>query len=128
MGRRVVAHGPRDQQLITAAVPFGTLIGESPKIQEVARLVERVLRTTANVLLTGERGTGKGRLARIIHDQGPRAQGQFVAVNCAALPETLLEAELFGDERRASTECTQRQPGRLELAAGGTSIWTRSTP
>jgi transcriptional regulator with PAS, ATPase and Fis domain len=89
-------------------------------MQEVYRLVERVRHTTATVLLTGERGTGKDRIARIIHDSGPRAQGPFIAVNCAALPETLLEAELFGYERGAFPDATQRQPGRWELAAGGT--------
>ena len=102
------------------AVPFDTLIGESPRMQEVARLVERVLNTTATVLLTGERGTGKDLIARLLHDQGPRAQGPFIAANCAALPETRLEAELFGDERGAGTGATQRKPGHLELAAGGT--------
>ncbi len=102
------------------AVPFDTLIGESPRMQEVARLVERVLPTTAPVLLTGERGTGQDRLARLLHDHGPRAWGPFIAVNCAALPETRLEAELFGDESGAFTGATQRKPGCLELAAGGT--------
>jgi Nif-specific regulatory protein len=100
--------------------PLGTLIGESPKMREVFRLVEGVLHTTATVLLTGELGTGKDFIARILHDQGPRAQGPFIAVNCAALPNTRLEAELFGDERGAGTGATQRQPGCLELAAGGT--------
>ena len=99
---------------------FHTLIGESLKMQEVYRLVERVLNTTATVLLTGERGTGKDRIARLLHDQGPRGNGPFIAVNCAALPEILLEAELFGDERGAFTGATQRKPGRFELAAGGT--------
>jgi DNA-binding NtrC family response regulator len=98
-------------------VPFDTL---SPKMQEAYRLVEQVLPTTATVLLTGERGTGKDRIARLIHESGPRAQGPFITVNCAARPETWLEAELFGDEREAFPDATQRQPGRLELAAGGT--------
>jgi Nif-specific regulatory protein len=108
------------ERLATSAVSFDTLIGESPKMQEVAHLVERVLHTTAPVLLTGERGTGKDHIARILHDQRPRTQGPFIAVNCAALPETLLEAELFGYERGVFTGATQRKPGRLELAAGGT--------
>jgi Nif-specific regulatory protein len=102
------------------AVPFDILIGESPRMQEVARLVEGVRHTTATVLLTGERGTGKDLIARFLHAQGPRAQGPFITVNCAALPETRLEAELFGDESGALPDATQRQPGRLELAAGGT--------
>jgi Nif-specific regulatory protein len=98
------------------------LISKSPKMQEVYRLVERVLNTTATVLLTGERGTGKARIARILHDQGPRAKGPFLAVNCAALPEALLETELFGDERGTVTGATPRKPGHLELAAGGTLV------
>jgi two-component system, NtrC family, response regulator AtoC len=107
------------ERLANSPVPCDTLIRESPKMQEVYRLVERVLHTTATVLLTGERGTGKDRIARLLHDQGPRAKGPFIAV-CAALPETRLEAELFGDERGAFTGATPRQPGYLELAAGGT--------
>jgi two-component system response regulator AtoC len=110
------------ERLANSPVPCDTLIRESPKMQEVYRLVERVLHTTATVLLTGERGTGKDRIARLLHDQGPRAQGPFIAVNCAALPQTQLEAELFGDERGAFTGATQRQRGRLELAAGGTLL------
>jgi transcriptional regulator with AAA-type ATPase domain len=93
---------------------------KSPRMQEVSRLVERALHTTATVLLTGERGAGKSHLARLLHDQGPRAKGPFITVNCAAIPETCLEAELFGDERGAVTGATQQQPGCLELAAGGT--------
>jgi energy-coupling factor transporter ATP-binding protein EcfA2 len=93
---------------------------KSPRMQEVSRLVERALHATATVLLTGERGAGKSHLARLLHDQGPRAQGPFITVNCAAIPETFLEAELFGDERGAVTGATQRQRGCLELAAGGT--------
>jgi Nif-specific regulatory protein len=104
----------------SCAVPFDTLIGESPRMQEVARLVEQVLNTTASVLLTGERGTGQDRIARLLHDQGLGAKGPFMTVNCAAIPETRLEAELFGDERGAFIGATQRKPGRLELAAGGT--------
>jgi transcriptional regulator with PAS, ATPase and Fis domain len=89
-------------------------------MQAVYRLVERVLNTPATVLLTGESGTGKELIARVIHYQGPQAKGPFIAVNCAAIPETLLEAELFGYERGAFTGATQRKPGRFELAGGGT--------
>jgi two-component system, NtrC family, response regulator AtoC len=79
-----------------------------------------VLNTPATVLLMGESGTGKELIARVVHYQGPQAKGPFIAVNCAAIPETLLEAELFGYERGAFTGATQRKPGRFELAAGGT--------
>jgi two-component system, NtrC family, response regulator AtoC len=82
--------------------------------------VNLVLNTQATVLLTGESGTGKDLIARALHYQGPRAKGPFIAINCAAIPEMLLEAELFGYERGAFTGATQRKPGRFELAAGGT--------
>jgi Nif-specific regulatory protein len=99
---------------------FDTVIGDSPRMQEVYRLIERVLNTTATVLITGESGTGKDLVARILHYQGPRAKGPFIAVNCAAIPEALLEAELFGYEKGAFTGALQRKPGRFELASGGT--------
>jgi Nif-specific regulatory protein len=101
-------------------VQFDTLVGESPATQEVYRLLKLVLNTEATVLITGESGTGKELVTRVIHSQGPRAKGPFIAVNCAAIPETLLEAELFGYERGAFTGATQRKLGRFELAAGGT--------
>ena len=99
---------------------FETLVGESLKMQELYRLVERVLNTTVTVLITGESGTGKELVARVIHSKGSRAKGPFIAVNCAAIPETLLEAELFGYEKGAFTGAAQRKPGRFELATGGT--------
>jgi Nif-specific regulatory protein len=108
------------REAVKHTVQFSTLIGESPKMQEVYRLVECVLHTTATVLITGESGTGKDLVARILHYQGPRREGPFIAVNCAAIPEALLEAELFGYEKGAFTGATQRKPGRFELASGGT--------
>jgi Nif-specific regulatory protein len=108
------------REAMAQTVQFETLVGESRRMQDVYRLVERVLNTTAYVLLTGESGTGKDVIARVLHFQGPRAKGPFIAVNCAAIPENLLEAELFGYERGAFTGAMQRKPGRFELAAGGT--------
>ena len=108
------------REAMAPTVQFDTIVGESPSMQEVYRLVERVLNTMATVLLTGESGTGKDLIARVLHYQGLRAKGPFIAINCAAIPETLLEAELFGYERGAFTGANQRKPGRFELASGGT--------
>jgi len=108
------------QQPLGPTLRFETLIGESPKMQEVYRLIEPILQTTVTVLITGESGTGKELVARVIHSRGLRARGPFVAMNCAAIPEALLEAELFGYEPGAFTGATRRKPGRFELARGGT--------
>jgi transcriptional regulator with PAS, ATPase and Fis domain len=80
------------------------------------------------LLLQGETGTGKGLVARVLHDSGPRAAGPFIEVNCAAIPETLLEAELFGFEAGAFTDAKRAKPGLFEAASGGHYCWTRSTP
>jgi Nif-specific regulatory protein len=101
---------------------FDTVIGVSPAMQAVYRLLEPILSTTTTVLLTGESGTGKEIIARVIHTHGVRAKRPFIAVNCAAIPETLLEAELFGYERGAFTGAVQRKLGRFELASGGTLL------
>jgi len=95
------------------------LIGESPPMRRVLELVRRVAPTDVTVLLRGESGTGKERVARLLHSLSARAAGPFVALNCAAVPETLLEAELFGIERGVATGVTARV-GKLELANGGT--------
>ncbi len=96
------------------------LIGESERFQAVLKAVSKVAATDATVLLLGESGTGKELIARTIHYQSHRAKGPFVAVNCAALPESLLEMELFGAERGAFTGATERRIGRFERAQGGT--------
>ncbi|HVT03109.1 MAG TPA: sigma 54-interacting transcriptional regulator [Thermoanaerobaculia bacterium] len=95
------------------------MIGDSPKMQRVIDLVARVADSHANVLIRGESGTGKEMVARLIHGNSPRKDRPFVAINCAALPETLLESELFGIERGVATGVEAR-PGKFELAQGGT--------
>jgi DNA-binding NtrC family response regulator len=96
------------------------LVGESPALLELFKAVGRVAGSTATVLVTGESGTGKELVARAVHRLSPRAAGPFVAVNCAAIPEDLLESELFGHERGAFTGAVARKVGRFERAHGGT--------
>jgi two-component system response regulator AtoC len=96
------------------------MVGQSAQMRKVSALVGQIARTTATVLITGESGTGKELLARAIHRQGPRRERPFVAVNPAAIPESLMESELFGHERGAFTGAFQRKLGRFELAQGGT--------
>ncbi|HUP65332.1 MAG TPA: sigma-54-dependent Fis family transcriptional regulator [Thermoanaerobaculia bacterium] len=95
------------------------MVGESPPMQKVIDLVARVAGSHANVLIRGESGTGKEMVARLIHGNSPRKDKPFVAINCAALPETLLESELFGIERGVATGVEAR-PGKFEIASGGT--------
>ncbi len=95
------------------------VLGASPRMAEVFHLLELVSPSDANVLLLGETGTGKELVAQAIHRNSPRAQGPFVVVNCAALPETLLESELFGHERGAFTGAVSRKVGRFVLAHRG---------
>jgi transcriptional regulator with GAF, ATPase, and Fis domain len=99
---------------------FEQIIGRSPLLRDVLARAAKVAGTETTVLLTGESGTGKELVARAIHYASPRADGPFVAVNCAALPDTLLESELFGHERGAFTGADRQKPGRFELAAHGT--------
>ena len=99
---------------------FTHLMGTSQALERVLKQGRSVAATSATVLLTGENGTGKEMLARAIHQESPRADGPFVAVSCAALPEALIESELFGHEKGAFTSATQTHKGRFELADGGT--------
>jgi DNA-binding NtrC family response regulator len=99
---------------------FGQLVGQSKSMQEVYRWIELAATSTAPVLVYGESGTGKELVARTIHDLSNRRNKPFVAINCAAIPETLIESELFGHERGAFTGATERRLGCFELADGGT--------
>jgi len=99
---------------------FASIVGKNEKMQEIYHLIEKVAPTSASVLITGESGTGKELVARAIHINSPRENAPFVSVNCAALPETLLESELFGHERGAFTGATTMRKGRFELADTGT--------
>src|SRR4029453_15493544 len=99
---------------------YRRVVGQSPQWRQVLTQATQVAPTETTVLLLGESGTGKEVAARFVHRASPRANGPFVALNCAALPEQLLEAELFGYERGAFTGALQSKPGQLEQAAGGT--------
>jgi transcriptional regulator with PAS, ATPase and Fis domain len=97
-----------------------SLVGKSRAMQEVYRLIDLAAPTAAPVLIAGESGTGKELVARSLHQLSPRGKGPFVAVNCSAIPETLLESEIFGHEKGAFTGASERRAGCFELAHGGT--------
>ena len=99
---------------------FGSLIGNSPEMRKIYSIVEQAAPTGASVLITGESGTGKELVAQMIHQLSPRATFPFVAINCAAIPETLLESEIFGHEKGAFTGAADRRQGCFELADRGT--------
>jgi DNA-binding NtrC family response regulator len=99
---------------------FGPLIGNSPEMRKIYQVVEQAAPTAASVLITGESGTGKELIAQTIHQLSPRATFPFIAINCAAIPETLLESEIFGHEKGAFTGAADRRQGCFELADRGT--------
>jgi DNA-binding NtrC family response regulator len=101
---------------------FGRIIGNSPGIRTVYRVIEQSAPTSASVLISGDSGTGKELIAQTIHELSPRAGFPFVAINCAAIPETLLESEIFGHEKGAFTGATDRRTGVFELAHRGTLV------
>ncbi|HVP53006.1 MAG TPA: sigma-54 dependent transcriptional regulator [Terriglobales bacterium] len=101
---------------------LGSLVGSSKKMQEIFRLIDLVAPSTASVLITGESGTGKELVARTIHDLSPRKSKPFVAINCSAIPETLIESEIFGHEKGAFTGALERRAGCFELAEEGTLL------
>src|SRR5215471_7272671 len=107
--------------------PADRLEGSAPAVETLRARIRHLAAfdavggtTVPTVLLEGETGTGKGLVARIVHDSGPRARGPFVPVNCAAIPDTMLEAELFGFEPGAFTDARRAKPGLFEAASGGT--------
>ena len=105
---------------LVAEGQFGRMLGSSALMRRVFEMAERVAPTDATVLILGESGTGKDLLAQEIHARSPRGEKPFIAVNCAALPETLIESELFGYERGAFTGAAQQRKGKFELASSGT--------
>ena len=105
---------------VAAQEQLGGLIGRSAAMQEVFQTIRRISVSQVTVLIQGESGTGKELVARAIHDLGPRSRGPFVAVNCAGIPDGLIESELFGHERGAFTDAVERRIGRFEAASGGT--------
>jgi len=118
--RRLIAETRILRERLDEKYSFENIIGRSPEMLEVFRLVEQVAPSQASILITGESGTGKELIAQAIHQRSPRRDAPFVKVACAALPETLLESELFGHERGAFTGALARRAGRFEIAAGGT--------
>ena len=110
------------QRQLRQAGRLGDLVGASKPMQEVMRIVEMAAPSSASVLITGETGSGKEIVARTIHRLSPRATGPFVAINCSAIPETLMESEIFGHERGAFTGAAERRIGCFELADCGTLL------
>ena len=110
------------ERLVPRELPAGGMIAEDPATLEAISLASRVAQSDTTVLLAGESGTGKEVFARYIHQQSPRARGPFLAINCAAIPENMLEAMLFGHEKGAFTGAHEARAGKFEQAAGGTLL------
>lgn len=106
------------------AYSLGGIVGNSPEMDKLFQMLPGIARTDSSVLITGETGTGKDMLAEVIHQNSDRASGPFVKVNCGALPETLLESELFGHSKGAFTGAVEDKPGRFRMAHGGTLFLT----
>ncbi len=118
--RPLKAHGEKANQ----AYRFGRVVGQSPQMEKLFRIVPVIAQSDASVLITGETGTGKDMLAETLHQESERAKGPFVKINCGALPETLLESELFGHVKGAFTGATENKQGRFYLAHNGTLYLT----
>ena len=109
-----------EEDALTGGLHFGCLIGESPQMKKVYELIRRVAETKTNILISGESGTGKELVARAIYEQSPRCEKPFVVINCAGIPETLIESELFGYKKGAFTGAHTDKGGFFEAADGGT--------
>jgi transcriptional regulator with GAF, ATPase, and Fis domain len=109
-----------DAETASSAVRFDDMIGRSSRMLEIFELIERVADCDSTILINGETGTGKGLVARAIHKKSGRNAKPFIAINCGAIPENLLESELFGHVKGAFTGATTTKPGKFELADGGT--------
>src|SRR6202030_993637 len=126
--RRAASHGRlrNDNRSLETQLRYkgslGEMVGASPRMQEIFALLQQVGPSKACVLITGESGTGKELVARTLHALSPRRQGPFVAINCAALPETLIESELFGHEKGSFTGASERRAGCFEVAQHGTLL------
>lgn len=112
----------RDNNILRTIVgkTFDDMIGGSPKMTALLKDIDAIARSDSSVMITGETGSGKEMVARSVHKRSKRAERPFIAINCAAIPETLFESELFGYERGAFTGAFERKPGKFELADGGT--------
>ena len=117
---RVIKENRRLRKTVESQYSFGNIIGKSSKMQNVFELIYKVAPSTASILIEGESGTGKDLVAKSIHYNSPRHNHPFIAVNCSALAESLLESELFGHEKGAFTGAVATKKGRFELAEGGT--------
>jgi DNA-binding NtrC family response regulator len=120
--RRLANHAGRLERELASRGVLGELIGESAAMQEIFAMLQQAAPAKATILITGESGTGKEIVARAIHQISPRRAGPFFAVNCAAMPESLIESELFGHEKGAFTGAVERRAGCFELARGGTLL------
>lgn len=120
--KRLISENIRLKRELEKVQGLRTLVGQSPAMRKVLEMIEMVAPTKATVLIQGESGTGKELVADAIHRLSPRKNGPFVKVNCAAIPESLVESELFGHEKGAFTHAVKRSRGRFEMADGGTLL------
>jgi DNA-binding NtrC family response regulator len=119
---KLAEHAERLERQLSNQGVLGEMVGSAPKMREVFSLIQQVAPSRAAVLITGESGTGKELAARAIHSLSPRRNGPFVALNCAAMPDSLMESELFGHEKGAFTGAVDRRAGCFELAQNGTVL------